>query len=204
MHAIIMAGGSGTRFWPSSRKSRPKQFLNISGKSPMLIETCDRLKPVIPDKQMIIVLGQGHLKEALDLFKGRGTHIVAEPVGRNTAPCIGLGAIYARYLGCDKALAFLPADHFIGKPQTFLNSLEQAGEVAESGGIVTLGIIPSRRKQDTDTLKKRGPIRLRLKQQYLKSQPLWKNPTSEKLKNTLQPATITGMRAYSWPHVIPF
>ena len=144
MHAVIMAGGSGTRFWPSSREHRPKQFLNISGKNPMLVETCDRLRPIIPDEQIIIVLGKGHYKEAKDLLKGRKTHIVAEPVGRNTAPCIGLGAVYARYIGCDKALAFLPADHFIGESQAFLDSLEQAGKIAESGGIVTLGIIPSR------------------------------------------------------------
>jgi mannose-1-phosphate guanylyltransferase len=144
MHAIIMAGGSGTRFWPYSRKDRPKQFLNISGDEPMLVETCKRLGPVVPDEKMIVILGKGHLKEAQRLLKDSKIHILAEPVGRNTAPCIGLGAIYARYLGCEGAVAFLPADHFIGRPEAFLKALEQAGEVAESGAIVTLGIVPTR------------------------------------------------------------
>ena len=144
MYAIIMAGGSGTRFWPYSRKDRPKQFLNISGDEPMLVETCKRLGPVVPDEKMIVILGKGHLKEAQRLLKNSNIHILAEPVGRNTAPCIGLGAIYARYLGCEGAVAFLPADHFIGRPEAFLKALEQAGNVAESGAIVTLGIVPTR------------------------------------------------------------
>ncbi|MDB9822603.1 mannose-1-phosphate guanylyltransferase [Deltaproteobacteria bacterium] len=144
MHAVIMAGGSGTRFWPYSREDRPKQFLNIGGNQPMLVETCDRLKPLARDEEMIIVLGKNHLGKATELLKDRKVHILAEPFGRNTAPCIGLGAIYARHLGCDGAIAFLPSDHFIGNPSSFLKSLEQAGKIAESGGIVTLGIIPSR------------------------------------------------------------
>ena len=144
MHAVIMAGGSGTRFWPYSRNDRPKQFLKIGGNDPLLTQTCDRLSPLVSDEEMIIVLGKNHLKEAGELLKDRKVHIIAEPVGRNTAPCIGLGAIYARHLGCEGAIAFLPADHFIGNPAAFLSALEQAGGVAESGGIVTIGIIPSR------------------------------------------------------------
>lgn len=144
MYAIIMAGGSGTRFWPLSRSHRPKQLLNISGEEPMLVETCDRLRPLVPDENMIIVLGKNHLKDAQELFQDRKIHILAEPVGRNTAPCIGLGAIYARYLGCDEPIAFLPADHFIASPASFLESLRTASELAGSGGIVTLGIVPTR------------------------------------------------------------
>lgn len=144
MFAVIMCGGSGTRFWPVSRRSRPKQFLNITGRGPMVVETCDRLKPLAGDEEMILVLGQEHLKDAETLFKGRGVHVLAEPVGRNTAPCIGLGAIYARHLGCEGAVAFLPADHFIGDTSSFVEALRAAGELASSGGIVTLGIVPVR------------------------------------------------------------
>ena len=144
MHAIVMAGGSGTRFWPYSRKDRPKQFLNIGGNRPMLVETCERLAPMVPDEDMIIILGKEHLKDAREIFKGRGIHILAEPLGRNTAPCIGLGAVYARYLGCEGAVAFLPADHFIGRQEAFLIALEQAEKAAGSGAIVTLGIVPTR------------------------------------------------------------
>jgi len=143
MFAVIMCGGSGTRFWPASRRQRPKQFLDITGKGPMVVETCDRLDPVARDEEIILVLGEKHLEEAKGLFKGRGVHMLAEPVGRNTAPCIGLGAVYARYLGCKGPVAFLPADHFIGNPSRFLEDLRAAEEMAGKGGIVTLGIVPN-------------------------------------------------------------
>ncbi len=144
MHAVIMAGGSGTRFWPYSRDDRPKQFLKIGGSAPMLKETCDRLGGLIRDEEMIIILGKRHLDQARELLGERKVHILAEPVGRNTAPCIGLGAIYARHLGYDGPAAFMPADHSISDRASFLKALEQAGRIAESGGIVTLGIVPSR------------------------------------------------------------
>ena len=145
MFAVIMCGGSGTRFWPASREQRPKQFLDITGKGPMVIETCNRLVgSVARDEEIILILGEKHLEEAKGLFKGRGVHMLAEPVGRNTAPCIGLGAVYARHLGCKGPMAFLPADHFIGNPSRFLEDLSAAGEIADRGGIATIGIVPNR------------------------------------------------------------
>lgn len=144
MFAVIMAGGSGTRFWPVSRRRKPKQFLNITGRASMVVETCDRLSPIARDEEMILVLGQEHLTDAAELLRGRQVHMVAEPVGRNTAPCIGLGAIFARHMGCNGSVAFLPADHYIGDQSAFLEGLNAAGKKAESGGIVTLGIIPNR------------------------------------------------------------
>ncbi len=144
MLAVIMAGGSGTRFWPLSRKDRPKQFLNITGAEPMLVETCNRLRPLISDDRMVVVLGREHLEEAGRLLKGRPVHLVAEPVGRNTAPCIGLGAVYALHLGHSDPVAFLPADHHIGDPAAFLEDLRRAAVIAAEGGIVTLGIVPQR------------------------------------------------------------
>lgn len=144
MFSVVMCGGSGTRFWPVSRKSKPKQFLDITGNGPMVLETCDRLKPIARDDEIILILGQQHLKEAKNVFKDRKIHMLAEPVGRNTAPCIGLGAIYARHLDCKGAVAFLPADHFIGDPSSFVEALQAAEELATSGGIVTIGIVPNR------------------------------------------------------------
>lgn len=144
MFAVIMAGGSGTRFWPVSRRNRPKQFLDIIGKGPMVVETCDRLGLLTREEEMILVIGRPHLHQARELFRGRKVHIVAEPFGRNTAPCIGLGAIYARHLGCEAPMAFLPADHYIGVPDAFVACLRQAAEVAESGAVVTVGIVPTR------------------------------------------------------------
>jgi mannose-1-phosphate guanylyltransferase/mannose-6-phosphate isomerase len=143
MYAVIMAGGSGTRFWPASRREKPKQFLDITGRGPMLVETCNRLGGMVSDEEMIVVLGREHEREARAILRDRGIHLVAEPVGRNTAPCIGLGALYARHLGCDGPVAFLPADHYIGDRSAFLKALRRAGDTARSGGIVTLGIVPT-------------------------------------------------------------
>jgi mannose-1-phosphate guanylyltransferase len=144
MFAVIMCGGSGTRFWPASRRQRPKQFLDITGKGAMVVDTCDRLTSLIADDKVILILGKDHREEASELFKGRTVHILAEPIGRNTAPCMGLGALYARHLGSEAPVAFLPADHFISNPEAFLADLESAGKLASGGGIVTLGIVPTR------------------------------------------------------------
>jgi mannose-1-phosphate guanylyltransferase len=139
-----MAGGSGTRFWPYSRKRRPKQFLHIIGESPMVVETCDRLGTLARDDELILILGEEHVPEAEALFSDRPVHILAEPVGKNTAPCIGLGALCASHLGSNGPVAFLPADHFIGKKAAFLEALETAAALADTTkAIVTLGIIPS-------------------------------------------------------------
>ncbi|MGD8228008.1 MAG: mannose-1-phosphate guanylyltransferase, partial [Desulfobacteraceae bacterium] len=144
MFVVIMAGGSGTRFWPVSRKDRPKQFLKISGEDPMVVETCNRLKPLAREEEMILVLGREHLKEAKELFGDQNVHILVEPAGRNTAPCIGLGAIYALHLGGAGPVAFLPADHYIRDSAAFVEGLRKAAKLAELGGIVTLGLVPTR------------------------------------------------------------
>jgi len=139
-----MAGGSGTRFWPASLRRMPKQFLDITGRGPMVVETSRRLGPLSRDDEQILVIAREHREEAERLFAGRGVHILAEPVGRNTAPCIGLGALYAEQMGCSGPIAFLPADHYISDPNAFLKAIDQAGSLAGSGAIVTLGIMPTR------------------------------------------------------------
>jgi len=145
MYAVIMAGGSGTRFWPASRGERPKQFLNVTGRGPLIVEACDRLGAITPDDHIVLILGRRHGPEVRKLFAGRPVHILLEPIGRNTAPCIGLGALYARHVGCEEAVAFLPADHFIADEKSFVSALRDAAMLAEAtGGLVTLGIVPTR------------------------------------------------------------
>ncbi len=144
MYIVIMAGGSGTRFWPFSRKAKPKQFLAIAGSNPMVVETWNRVKPVSGNREGLVVLGKRHLEEARRLFDGENIELLAEPVGRNTAPCIGLGALYAAHTGVNGAVAFLPADHYIADTEAFLKSLEMAGEMVIENGIATLGIVPTR------------------------------------------------------------
>jgi mannose-1-phosphate guanylyltransferase len=127
-----------------SRKAKPKQFLNITGKGPMVVETCDRMAPAFRDEQIILVLGQEHLQEATSLFKERRVRLLAEPVGRNTAACMGLGAIYADHLKSADPVVFLPADHYVSNPAALLESIQRAAEIAATGSIVTLGIVPTR------------------------------------------------------------
>jgi mannose-1-phosphate guanylyltransferase len=144
MHVVIMAGGAGTRFWPASRQARPKQLLNITGKGPLVLETCDRLRSMARDDEVTLIIGREHLVETRALFADRPVHILAEPVGRSTAPCIGLGAIHSSHMGYRGPVAFMPADHFIARPSALVEGLRQASEIAQSGSIVTLGIVPTR------------------------------------------------------------
>ncbi|MCD6261415.1 MAG: mannose-1-phosphate guanylyltransferase [Deltaproteobacteria bacterium] len=144
MFSVIMAGGSGTRFWPLSRKDNPKQFLNITGRDPMVVETVNRLHPVSSDDETVLVVARTHVDKTRALFANRPVHILAEPVGRNTAPCIGLGALYAEYLGYNGPIAFLPADHFIADTDSFVKALKAAAELTEEAAIVTLGVVPVR------------------------------------------------------------
>jgi len=144
LYIVIMAGGSGTRFWPFSRQAKPKQFLAIIGKNPMVVETWYRVKPLSNNREGLVVLGQQHLEEARRLFDGEKIKLLAEPVGRNTAPCIGLGALYADCMGIDEAVAFLPADHYIADAGAFLKSLKLASKMVVNDSIATLGIVPTR------------------------------------------------------------
>jgi mannose-1-phosphate guanylyltransferase len=144
MNIVIMAGGSGTRFWPMSRGRRPKQLLNIVGGKPMIWETYQRVKDLAPDERIILVIGQEHEEETQQLFDETGVRILVEPMGRNTAPCIGLAAQYVDYCGNEDPLIILPADHYIAHPDIFRQALSAAANLAAQGGIVTLGIVPTR------------------------------------------------------------
>ena len=145
MYAVIMAGGSGTRFWPVSRELRPKQFLKIIGDKPMVVATHERIQSIVPDDHVLLVIGEQHRGETERLFAGSCVRIMAEPMGRNTAPCIGLAAKYVEYLGGgDEPVIVLPADHYIADSEAFRASLLQAAKIAADGAIVTLGIIPTR------------------------------------------------------------
>jgi mannose-1-phosphate guanylyltransferase len=118
--------------------------MDITGRGPMVLETCKRLGSLARDEEVILVISREHREETGRLFAGRNIHILSEPVGRNTAACIGVGALYADHLEAGAPIAFLPADHFIADPSAFQKSLQRAASLALSGGIVTLGIMPTR------------------------------------------------------------
>ena len=145
LHAVIMAGGSGTRFWPVSRKRQPKQLLPITGAKAMLTETVDRLEGLVPPERTWVVT---HALQADGVHQAcpdlPAENILIEPCARNTAACIGLAAALIQKIDPDATLAVLPADHLIAPAQDFRTSLEAGAEIAsEEGVLVTFGVPPS-------------------------------------------------------------
>jgi mannose-1-phosphate guanylyltransferase len=146
MYVMIMAGGAGTRFWPMSRRHRPKQLLSLFGGKPMIAETVSRFEGLVPIEQIIVVTADGlvdAIREAVPSLPPE--NILAEPVGRNTAPAIGLAAREILRRSGDPAtvMTVFPSDHFIRDVPRFRETVELAALVASSGAIVTLGIEPT-------------------------------------------------------------
>ncbi|BAS28861.1 mannose-1-phosphate guanylyltransferase [Limnochorda pilosa] len=145
--ACIMAGGQGERFWPASRRKYPKQFLPLlDGKSP-LQETVARLEALIPLEQTYVVTTESYAEQAREqLPELPEENLILEPVGRNTAACIGLAAVVmAERLGGDAVMAVLPADHWVRPVDAFQEVLTAAMQAAaQDDWLVTLGIRPSR------------------------------------------------------------
>ncbi len=144
MFAVIMAGGSGTRFWPASRDTMPKQFLPITSQQTMFEETVARIKPLVEDHHLFAVVKDIHAELTQHLFGEGVGHVLVEPVGRNTAPCIGLAAIHARQQSADEPMVILPSDHFVANADDFRATVAAAANLAQTGAIVTLGITPTR------------------------------------------------------------
>ncbi|MEF8849709.1 MAG: mannose-1-phosphate guanylyltransferase [Candidatus Bipolaricaulota bacterium] len=149
IYAVIMAGGRGRRLWPLSTPSRPKQFVEVNGKS-LLARTFDRISSLFDPKRVMVVTnkGKGNLVKE-DLPELPEKNIIEEPMGKNTAPCIGLSAIYSReVLELDErnsVMVVLPADHLVGKEKRFRELLQLASETAfNKEKLVTLGIRPTR------------------------------------------------------------
>jgi mannose-1-phosphate guanylyltransferase len=147
LFALIMAGGSGTRFWPASRRLRPKQLLPIAPGSDdsLLVSTIRRIAPLCPPERIVVVTGEHLLaatREAVAAFPG--VTVVAEPVPRNTAPCIGWGTAIAMRRDPEAIVMALPSDHHVRDEEAFRQAVTRAVRSAESGPITTIGIKPSR------------------------------------------------------------
>ena len=143
--ALIMAGGRGERFWPRSRKNMPKQFLPLTNDGKTMIQkTVERILPLVELQDIYVVANQDYkalVREQLpDLPE---ENIFCEPMGKNTAPCIGLGAIHMVKKYGDATMIVLPSDHLIQYTAMFVNTLSDACEIAEQGdNLVTIGITP--------------------------------------------------------------
>jgi mannose-1-phosphate guanylyltransferase len=144
--AVIMAGGVGSRFWPSSRARTPKQLLDLTGSGrTMLAATVARLKPDIPVERVIVVTGRVTLDAvAAALPDLPRDNILAEPIGRNTAPCIGWAALHVERRDPDGVLAVMPSDHLVADEPAFMAAVRTAVLAASEGALVTFGITPSR------------------------------------------------------------
>lgn len=141
MYALIMAGGSGTRLWPSSREACPKQLLGLLSERTMLQEACQRIAPLVPDDKIFVVTSEAYTDVVRQQIpQVPAANIIGELEGHGTAPCIGLSALHLRRLDPDAVMAVLTADHYIEKADELRRALEAAVQVAEAGRLVTLGI----------------------------------------------------------------
>jgi mannose-1-phosphate guanylyltransferase len=144
MFAVIMAGGSGTRFWPASRERLPKQFLPITGDRTIFAETLERVRRFAKDDQIYAVVGRLHEGLTRDALGAGGAHTLVEPLARNTAAAVGLAAVHVNRRAPGEPFAVLPSDHFVARPDEFAATVRAAGEAAREGAIVTIGVTPTR------------------------------------------------------------
>ena len=147
LHAVVMAGGSGTRFWPKSRRSRPKQLLRLFGGATMLQQTVERIAPLVPPERVLVVTGEDQAEASLlQLPHVPAANIVAEPCPRDTAACVGLAAALIARTDPDATLVVLAADHVVEPAETFRKTVAVAASLIEDDPtrFVTMGIRPTR------------------------------------------------------------
>lgn len=159
LHPIIMAGGSGTRFWPLSRKSRPKQFLPLASDAPLIVDTAARLAGLVKPEAVRVVCGPVHAKASFRLLPDvPRRNIVVEPVARNTAPAIALAALHVAREDPKGVMVVLPSDHHVADPKAFRAAIRKAEKVARKGALVTLGIQPTRPETGYGYVKVGAPL----------------------------------------------
>jgi mannose-1-phosphate guanylyltransferase len=147
LHAVVMAGGSGTRFWPMSRRNRPKHLLPLFRSQSLLQQTVHRIARLVPSERTWVITGADHADEVRNQLRELpGLSIVVEPCRRDTAPCIGLAATLIVQRDPDATLVVMPADHVIDPAEEFCRTIERAETLVrqDTRRLVTLGIKPSR------------------------------------------------------------
>ena len=143
MFAIVMAGGSGTRLWPLSRRGSPKQLLALTGDTSLLQQTVARLGDLLKPHDIYIITSQAHMRATQSqLPQLPPDNVLGEPLARSTAVAAGLATVLARR-DSDEVALVLPADHFVADEAAFVAALQEAARVAERGYLVTLGVVPT-------------------------------------------------------------
>lgn len=143
---VILSGGSGSRLWPLSRETYPKQFLPLADRDTLLQNTAMRIAELSDIGPLLVVCNQEHrfmVAEQLRAVNMPPAAVILEPVGRNTGPAVAVAALYAQRDGADPVLLILPADHVIADPAGFRAAVAKAAPYAEQGRLVTFGIVPT-------------------------------------------------------------
>lgn len=185
-YAIIMAGGKGERFWPQSRTSRPKQLLRLIGNLTLIEQTVERLSPLIPFENIIIITNQDYVPSMRTLLKAIPEgNIIGEPFGRDTAPCVALAAalVAAKTDNPDAVMVVVPADHVIKDTTALINVLSDCAEVATKGKIVTIGVNPTYPSTGYGYIKCEAPVDNQLQTKFYESGGFQEKPdfkTAEK------------------------
>ncbi len=146
LFAVIMAGGVGSRFWPRSRAATPKQLLKIFGDDTMIQSTVKRLNGLVDNDKIFVITNEIQKEQITEQLPDvPSENIIAEPFGKNTAPCVGLSAAIINKINPDSVIVTLPADHLILNEEKFKNTLKTASDFAyENDSLVTIGIVPTR------------------------------------------------------------
>src|SRR5690348_8489583 len=163
IYVLILAGGSGERFWPLSRRNRPKQLLRLVSERTLLEETVARLEGLVPPERILILTNVEQEKAARDLLKRfPKENIVAEPAKRDTAAAVALGAGWIAGRDHAATMLVLPADHVITDRAAFQATMKTAADVAkETGALVTIGIKPTWACPGFGYIEQGEPVRLR-------------------------------------------
>jgi mannose-1-phosphate guanylyltransferase len=187
LYAVILAGGSGTRFWPASRRAYPKQFLNITGEKTLFQQALMRIKPQIGGSHIFIVTHAAYRKTVerqISAFRIPKANILLEREAKNTAPSIAWAAAKIRKKDPDAVIAVLPSDHLIRKQKNFLKVLHKAVCLAQRDYLVTLGIVPTRPETGYGYLRT-AKIKI-AGEQILKVQKFTEKPSLSKAKQFIK------------------
>jgi mannose-1-phosphate guanylyltransferase len=158
MFAIVMAGGSGTRLWPLSRRGSPKQLLALTGETSLLQQTVARLGSLLKPLDIYVITSQAHVRATqAQLPQLPPDNVLGEPLARSTAVAAGLATVLARRESDEVALV-MPADHFVADEGAYALALQEAARTAERGYLVTLGVQPTNPATGYGYIKVGGPV----------------------------------------------